>query len=464
MMSKVERIQRATAARPEIHSFAGGLPDPGMFPRAALTRAFLQAVGARNAPALQYGWPEGRPELREIIARRLRRRGCSVNAEDVIVTSGAQQAIAIASELVFRRSKRVAIDEESYPGAIDLFRARGLHLQCDIAKARAAYVMPQIDNPRGRVMSKERRRYLLDHARRHDFILIEDDAYADILFDDRPSRPLFADARESAFHIGTFSKSLCPGLRVGWLVTPRRYRDRALEAKRDTDLQANSLAQAILEEFFRGYDFESMVVKASRRYRRRAARLSEALRRQLPEWSFEEPAGGFSIWIDTGEPGDDVALLENAAACGTSFDPGSMFRVVPSDSLCLRLCYSCLNEEYIEEGVARLRRAWRATLGKRLARPRQSSAGRRPSPRVRPPPSGATLTSERDGERLEARDIRSHAATCAARDPARLRRRVPALLRRAPRFDGSAEATSPRGARRHVAARRRRGGTSRRRG
>jgi 2-aminoadipate transaminase len=360
MTSKVERLQRASAGRSDIHSFAGGLPDPTMFPRRELTHAFLRAIEARDAPALQYGWPEGLPELREFIAARLRARGCSLGADDVLVTSGAQQAIAIATELIFRRDKTIAVDAETYAGALELFRARGLEVRCNTTGARAAYVMPQIDNPHGRIMPAWTRHQLLERARRQKLFLIEDDAYADILFRGKPTRPLFADAPESAFHVGTFSKSLCPGLRVGWLVAPRRFRERALDIKRDSDLQANSLAQAILQSFFREHDFDARLVKACRRYRRRAARLAEALRRHLPEWSFQEPQGGFSIWLDSGEPGDDVALLETAIAFGTSFDPGSIFRAAPAPTLSLRLCYSCLDEANIEQGVMRLRRAWRA--------------------------------------------------------------------------------------------------------
>ena len=365
MISRVERIQRATAGRSDIHSFAGGLPDAKTFPRGALTRAFLHAIGDRDAPALQYGWPEGRPGLREFIAKRLRARGCGVHADDVLVTSGAQQAIAIATELLFRRAKVIALDAETYPGALELFRARGLVMALEPAGARAAYVMPQIDNPRGRVMVGAVRGELLERVRTQKLAVIEDDAYADILFVGQPSRPLLADAPESVFHVGTFSKSLCPGLRVGWLVTPRRFRERALEVKRESDLQANSLAQAILEAFFQRQDFDAGVAKACRRYRRRAARLAEALQRQLPEWSFDEPQGGFSIWVDTCEAGDDVALLETAIAHGTSFDPGSMFCVAAPSTLRLRLCYSCLDEANIEDGVKRLRRAWQASRSTR---------------------------------------------------------------------------------------------------
>jgi 2-aminoadipate transaminase len=357
--SRVERIQRSAAARSNVHSFAGGLPDPKIFPRVGLTHAFLRALGHGSA-ALQYGWPEGQPELRKFIAGRLRARGCSVHAGDILVTSGAQQAIAIATQLVFRTSKTIRLDPETYAGALELFRARGLDITVDLKRAAGAYVMPQIDNPRGQIMSAAVRSQLVEMARRRNLMLIEDDAYADIVFHGEPTSPLLAEAPESTFYVGTFSKSLCPGLRVGWLVPPRPYLERALEAKRESDLQANSLAQSILAEFFSRYDFDARIVKARRLYQRRAARLADSLRRHLPEWTFDEPKGGFSIWVDTGEGGDDATLLERAVSLGVSFDPGSIFRVSAGGTLSLRLSYSCLTEPSIEEGVKRIARAWKA--------------------------------------------------------------------------------------------------------
>jgi 2-aminoadipate transaminase len=360
MTSRVERMQRMAAARTDVLSFAGGLPDPEIFPRAALTRAFLRAIGHSGAPALQYGWPEGRPALRELIASRLRARGCSVHADDVLVTSGAQQAIAIATQLIFGRAKMVRLDPETYSGALELFRARGLDITLEAHRASGAYVMPQIDNPRGQTMNQNVRRELVAQARRRELWLIEDDAYADIVFAGEPGKPLLAEVPESTFHIGTFSKNLCPGLRVGWLVAPRPFREGALEIKRESDLQANSLAQSILEEFFADDDFEGRIAKARRLYRRRAARLARALRQYLPRWTFEEPKGGFSIWVDTGRPGDDADFLKQALAHGTSFDPGSLFRVGEGPTLCVRLSYSCLAERSIEEGVKRLAAAYRS--------------------------------------------------------------------------------------------------------
>ena len=358
MISRVERMQRVAAARSDVLSFAGGLPDPAVFPRTALTRAFLRAIAHSGAPALQYGWPEGRPALREYIANRLRARGCNVRADDVLVTSGAQQAIAIAAQLIFRRSKTVLLDAETYAGALELFRSRGLLVTFDAHRASGAYVMPQIGNPRGQTMDRAVRGQLVEHAKRGDLLLIEDDAYADIMFAGEPGKPLLADVPDATFHVGTFSKSLCPGLRVGWLVAPRRFREPALEVKRENDLQANSLAQSILEEFFAHDDFDARIVKARRLYRRRATRLAGALRRHLPSWNFHEPQGGFSIWVDTGRAGDDMAFLRWAVACGTSFDPGCLFRVGEGSTLSVRLSYSCLAERSIDEGVKRLATAW----------------------------------------------------------------------------------------------------------
>ena len=317
----------------------------------------MTAVGC---PALQYGWPEGQVELRSFIATRLAARGCRVATDDILVTSGAQQAIAIATQLAFRERKIIRLDRETYSGALELFRARGLTLTHDVDVASGAYVMPVIDNPCGQSMPRVVRAHLIDRARSGRLFLVEDDAYADIVFEGEPARPLLADAPAQTLYVGTFSKSLCPGLRVGWLIVPTRLRGEALEVKRESDLQANSLAQAILVDFFAHDDFETRIGKARRIYRRRASRLVEALYRRLPEWSFTEPSGGFSIWVDTHETADDATFLAAAVAEGASFDPGSMFRVGRSRSLEVRLSYSFLPEREIDEGVRRLARAWRS--------------------------------------------------------------------------------------------------------
>src|SRR5262249_26260443 len=162
-------------------------------------------------------WPEGRAELREWIAARLCARGADVGPDDVIVTSGAQQAIAIAAQLALERGDEVGVDAETYPAALDLFRTRGGRPRARWGGATPLfYAMPAIGNPRSRPMGPTARGALLLGALQ----IIEDDAYAELRFDGRTPRPLLADGRARVWHVGSFSKTLCPGLRVGWLVPP----------------------------------------------------------------------------------------------------------------------------------------------------------------------------------------------------------------------------------------------------
>lgn len=338
-------------------SLGGGLPADELFPRAALARAFVRAMREPQASALQYAWPEGRERLRGWIAARLRARGATVSASDVIVTSGAQQALAIASNLCFRRGEVVGVDAETYPAAIDLFRTRGglLRRGWQDPNIRCFYAMPAIGNPHSRPMTRADRRSLLSH----DLHVVEDDAYAELRFDGRVPQPLLAARRARVWHVGSFSKTLCPGLRVGWLIPPQAWRDRALEMKHATDLQASSLGQTVLELFLEQDDFEARLARARAFYQARAARLVRAVRRHLPAWRCEEPEGGFALFIESAETGDDRVLLEVATRHGVSFDPGRMFRPDNAASpLALRLCFSYVRARDLDDGVRRLAQAW----------------------------------------------------------------------------------------------------------
>jgi 2-aminoadipate transaminase len=393
-------------------SFGGGLPNDACFPRRLLARAFVRAV---RSPALQYGWPEGSEALRCFVSNRLRMRGASVTPEEVIVTSGAQQAIAIAARLACRPGDPVAVGDESYPGALDLFRSLGLPPVVDGGRAR--YVMPAVDNPIGRS-------WRLAPLLASRGPLLEDDAYAELRFDGRLLRPLLAEARDRVWHIGTFSKTLCPGLRVGWLVPPKGRFRRALRLKRDGDLQAGGLAQAVLEDYLASVDWEARLIRLRRFYRARAARLMEALHRHLPSWRFREPEGGFALWVEPDGEGDDAALLAIAVEEGVSFDPGRCFRpnfhLGERAPLALRICFSAVAAGAMDEGVRRLARAWAKLRRREAGRrhdPGRTRVGRRrlaaglrtlrPRPRPRPPaldtllaPVGGASTRLRRGARL----------------------------------------------------------------
>lgn len=347
-------MRRAAATRGVI-SFAGGLPDPARFPKAQLSRAFLAGLSRHEDVALQYSWPEGDLELRREIARLLRARGAKVPAERIIVTSGAQQALVIAA-LAAPRHRTIAVEPESYPGALDAFRAMGAKLVPLSARADLEYCLPSVSNPRGARLTTAQRREALGRAQGNRY-LIEDDAYDGLSFSEDHSRPLLALSPDRVFHVGTFSKVLSPGLRIGWLVAPDQLHERALAQKQQQDLQASGLSQALLVEYLRTGHLAGHQRRCAHAYRRKLAKLQKAVRSSLPEFRFDTPIGGFSLWLESELELSELAVLEAAVEARVSFDLGSNFRAQPSKGLALRLCYSAVGADQIEAGVARLAQA-----------------------------------------------------------------------------------------------------------
>jgi 2-aminoadipate transaminase len=308
--------------------------------------------------------------LRTWIAARLARRGLAVSASDVIVTNGAQEALSIAASMRLEPGDPVCVDALTYPGALDVFRARGARFVPHGARARCAYVMPALSNPEGRVAGEGERRHWLEWAETNDALILEDDAYGELCFVRDAPRSLAARARNRVFQIGTFSKTLAPGLRIGWLVAPPHLHADALERKRIRDLQGNSLTQALLADFLAGDDFDERLARSRAFYAARADALVAAVKRHLPDADFRAPSGGFSLWLTLPERGDDRELLACAAREGVSFDPGSMFRTTDDgdEPIGLRLCFSIEKITRFDEGCRRLARAWRNWLATRRAR------------------------------------------------------------------------------------------------
>ena len=359
LLSRHERLQRAAAQSEQVISFAGGLPNPELFPRTGLTRALKLALADPSCPALQYGWPEGSQLLRNFVASSLLARGARVDPDQVLITSGAQQALGIALAVAVRPNDALGVQPETYPGALDALRVAKVEAVNLEAAARAYYVMPSISNPRGLPLDAAVRYALLQRAQKRKAILIEDDAYADTAFAAAPGRPLIADLPERTFHVGTFSKTLAPGLRVGWLVAPKSFLHDVLTVKQTQDLQANTLAQAALEGYLSGESYPRQLRKLRLSYRRRARRLARAVAEYLPTFRFQAPVGGFSIWLENGLGVDDEAFFEIALRHGVTFDAGRAFRWHPqARGLAFRLCYSTVAEEQIEVGVKRLADAW----------------------------------------------------------------------------------------------------------
>lgn len=377
MNDRIDFLVRTGAAQPGVLSLGGGLPAPKLFPRSVLADCAARVMGKPEVGALQYGWPEGRKELRAWVADRLRQRGAEVDAEDVLITSGAQQALTIAAEIAFPHGARVSCDRETYPAALDLFRRRGFVPTVRRREVAGFYSMPAVGNPQGLPLSAAERAALMEDARAAQAWVIEDDAYAELRFDGHAPRPLLADHRDIVLHVGTMSKTLCPGLRIGWLIPPPALRKRALEVKHTSDLEANTLSQAILEDFLAHADYDDLLSRARRLYARRAEQLGDALRRTLPSFRFVEPQGGFTVWVETDHEGDDAELLKAAIRKGVSVDPGRSFRVSRRTSpIALRLSFSNESSPRLAEGVSRLAQAWEAFRRSQRRHAREAHVGR----------------------------------------------------------------------------------------
>ncbi|HEY4182462.1 MAG TPA: PLP-dependent aminotransferase family protein [Kofleriaceae bacterium] len=374
MHPRIDALLKAAAA-PDVIGLAGGLPAAELMPRAEIERALADA--ARDDKALQYGWPEGLADLRAWIAARLNARGADVRPEHVIVTTGAQQALLLIA--LAHRGAQIAVGEASYPAALAAFRRAGLDVVGDCTRGRiplprrphlpplrdtdcAHYVMPGIANPLGvDLVEPWRQAWLAQHA------LIADEAYTELRFDGGVARPLYADAPDRVWHVGTLSKTLCPGLRVGWLVPPIRDHELLLDHKEAADLQTASLTQAAAALLVSRIDYDALLEKARHAYADRAATLCQALRAEIPDAVFVHPEGGFSVWVELPyDDGDDIDLLECAVNEGTSIDPGRLFRpraIRNTAPLAFRASFSSAPIEQLPDAARRLGRAigrWRS--------------------------------------------------------------------------------------------------------
>ena len=339
MDPQITQLQKEAAERRDVIGLSGGLPADELLPRAEIAAALAEVTASRD-DALQYGWPEGAEQVRRWVVARLAARGATVDPENVIITAGAQQALAIAGTVL--TGKTISVGDATYPGALDAFRRTGL---LPVARGgEVAYVMAGVANPIGRAVASE-----------PAAITIADEAYTELRFDGDVPRPLLADAPET-WHVGTISKTIAPGLRVGWLIPPERHHDEALEIKAAADLQTASITQAALGRLFQRLDYDELVATARRAYAERAQVLSAALRAHTPV-TFDEPEGGFSIWAKADTAVDELTFLRHALDAGVMVDPGSLFQVERTNQLAMRLAFSNTPLDRIDEAARRLGRA-----------------------------------------------------------------------------------------------------------
>lgn len=374
------------------------VPDPSFYPVDEFRRALNHVLLRTGRGLLDYGDPRGHEGLRRVIVERLAASGIEADADELVVTSGSTQALGLVARLFCDPGDGVAVEEPGYPGVYAALAALGLRpvpvplaadgLDLDALEAvlaaggiRLLYTMPTFHNPTGLSTSLEHRQRLLELVGRHGIPILEDDFEKDLRVRGRAVPPLRAlDRSGRVVYVGTFSKVLFPGVRVGWVLAGARLLDAALALKRASDLASSHAVQAALARFCRAGDYDRHVRRAGKELARRLARAFEALTAHLPEGSsFTRPEGGLAAWVTLPEPIDTLALLPEAKRAGVVYAPGCIFHSDRRRSSSLRLSIAAASPEDIERGVQALAAVARTAL--RAPHPRRA-AGAAPAVHV----------------------------------------------------------------------------------
>lgn len=372
--------------RPDVISFAGGLPAPELFPTELLGALARDLFLSREAPqALQYGETEGIPALRERILQRAPFPPGAFGPDGVIVTHGSQQGLDLIAKLFIDPGDEVLVETPAYVGALQALTflgARATFVPCDgegiVPDALAAalrrrpkllYITPTFQNPSGLCYSARRRVEVREVLAGSDTLLVEDDPYRELWYDAPPPAPVAEGLDPSRFlYMGSFSKTAVPGLRVGFTLGPPALIRRCVLAKQAADLHTNSLGQHLLSRLLAEPAFDEHVAALRQAYRSRRDALDAALAARLAgELSWTRPGGGMFLWARLAGGGDAAELLQLALAEGLAFVPGGEFHAEGQGRDTLRLNFSHSGEEKLREGVERLARAmerWRAVRGR----------------------------------------------------------------------------------------------------
>jgi len=355
--------------RPGIISLAGGLPSPDSFPVPAMREACRRVLADTPTEALQYAASEGFGPLREWVAEDLAVAGMAVSPAQVLITTGSQQGLDLVAKLLIDAGSRVAVEVPTYLGALQAFapyEPQMIAVGCDdegpridaLAAARGArflYLLPNFQNPSGRIIGARRRLELVAAAARLGLPLLEDNPYGELWYDAAPPPPLTAAAGDGAVYLGSFSKVLAPGLRLGYVVAPPALYPKLLQAKQAADLHTPGFNQRVAWEVLRDGFLQRHLPAVRARYKGHRDAMQAALARHLPagcRWQL--PVGGMFFWVELPPPLDTLALLDDAVAAGVAYVPGAPFFIGSGHYNCLRLSFVTVSPALIEQGIAAL--------------------------------------------------------------------------------------------------------------
>ncbi|WP_114968739.1 PLP-dependent aminotransferase family protein [Rhodoferax ferrireducens] len=371
--------------KPGIISFAGGFPDPALFDAEGIKESSNAVLTNSPGPVLQYGATEGYQPLREGISRFMANKGATVTPEGLIVTTGSQQALDLIGKTMISPGDKVIVEAPTFLATIQCFRLYGAHIigapidadgvdvdqlekLIEEHKPKLVYLIPTFGNPSGATLSLARRKRILEIAVRTRTLVVEDDPYGELYFDQPPPQSMLAlsdgipGSRDWLAHCGSFSKILSPGLRVGWMIAPPALLVNATMCKQFSDAHTSNLTQAIAAHYLTLNRLDGALAVVRKTYAERARVMAESLRRELGSAiEFNAPQGGMFFWARlTGAEGRGHSapdFAKRAIDKGVAFVPGAPFFAHDPDLSALRLSFATVGLEKIEEGIARLGQA-----------------------------------------------------------------------------------------------------------
>ena len=366
----------AVAARPEVVSLAGGMPFVSALPAELVTSAMDRVMREQGPIALQYGSGQGIPALREHILEVMALEGIRANVDDVVVTTGSQHALELVAKLFLDPGDVVLAEGPSYVTALVVFRsfqAEVSHLAMDehglipgalrerIAALRAAgkrikflYTVPTFNNPAGVTLSWERRLEILEITRANDILVLEDNPYGLLYFDAPPPQAMRSVEQNGVIYLGTFSKTLAPGFRVGWALAPHAIREKLILANEAAVLCPSSFTQLVVSEYLSTADWKGQIDIFRGVYRERRDAMLAALAEHLPQLNWTVPNGGFYIWLTLPDYLDSKSMLPRAVKELVAYTPGTAFYADGNGRSNIRLSFCYPTPDFIREGVRRL--------------------------------------------------------------------------------------------------------------
>jgi len=366
----------SVANRPEVVSLAGGMPYIGGLPLEDIADMMHRLIIERGEVALQYGSGQGDEGLREHITEVMALEGINAHPDDVVVTTGSQQALDLVTTIFIDPGDVVVAEAPSYVGALGVFRAHEadvVHVPMDAdglipellestltslategRKVKFLYTVPHFHNPGGVTLSRERRPQILEICQRHGVLVLEDNPYGLLGFDTEPLPAMRSMSEDGVIYLGSFSKTFAPGYRVGWAVAPHAVREKLVLASEAAILCPSNASQLAISTYLEHADWQGQIKKFREQYRDRRDAIIEALEEHIPQAQWNVPQGGFYVWVKLPEGIDSKSMLPRAVTARVAYVPGTAFYFDGQGSDHLRLSYCYPTPEKITEGVRRL--------------------------------------------------------------------------------------------------------------